>query len=409
MATSPEEQSPEEKSLKLRTVDVFYGTNRERGERCQNVTAVAWRSLDCAPNDFYAGTIGSALEVGRFEVSFPSDHETGAIERPLSILTIAFRDEDPEVDVVITRLESMGQDFDAWTSAIDAVVDESRNEAFVYVHGYATSFEDAARRAAQVAYDLDLDVQLGGIPMLFSWPSRGKAGAYISDMDAADDSTVALNQFLDLVRSSTSVRKVHLIAHSMGNRVVTEALGERVLAGDQQRLFDELVLAAPDVSARRFKEHFLNVLPQLASRTTLYVADDDVALYVSRSIREQEPRAGQVASGLLDVEIAGFDAINASSLTRDFLAHSYYANNDSMLSDIYCLLRGATAAQRPLIEPVGPAWQFREAIEAQSGEVGCSSPIEQKVHAFWWWTLMLALLAGLALILLWRYRLRQRA
>ena len=54
-----------------------------------------------------------------------------------------------------------------------------RDQAFIYVHGFQTSFDQAARRAAQLAYDLDFDLEADfrGVPMLFSWPSRGRSPA----------------------------------------------------------------------------------------------------------------------------------------------------------------------------------------------------------------------------------------
>lgn len=394
----------------LRTIDVFYGTNRNRASDCLSATSARWNETRCTPASFYAGTTAEALEVGAVTVSFPPDHEVGNVERPFSILSITFRDEDPLRDVVITEIDAMGSDFDRWAASVNAATSDTVNQAFIYVHGYATPFDDAARRTAQVALDLDMDVALGGIPMLFSWPSRGTTQGYVADLDSADDATDALNAFIDIVRSRTAVQRVHLIAHSMGNRVVTEALGERLSRGNQSRLFDELIMAAPDVPARRFQSRFLETLPQLAKRVTLYVADDDVALYVSRALRDKDPRAGQVAGGLLDVEVAGFNAINASSLTRDFLAHSYHANNDSMLSDIYCLLKGADANLRPLIEPVGPAWTFREDRPPSDRADVCASPITPVEQAPWYSALLYwAWLPFAVLALIWWLRGRRAA
>jgi tetratricopeptide (TPR) repeat protein len=40
------------------------------------------------------------------------------------------------------------------------------NQALIFVHGYNMSFDNAARRAAQIAYDINFD----GATFLFSWP-----------------------------------------------------------------------------------------------------------------------------------------------------------------------------------------------------------------------------------------------
>jgi esterase/lipase superfamily enzyme len=49
------------------------------------------------------------------------------------------------------------------------------------VHGFNVSFENALRRTAQIAYDLDFD----GAPFLFSWPSRDSLLSYASDWQSA--------------------------------------------------------------------------------------------------------------------------------------------------------------------------------------------------------------------------------
>ena len=42
------------------------------------------------------------------------------------------------------------------------------NQLLVFVHGYNVDFDNAVRRAGQLAYDLNFD----GPTFLFSWPSR---------------------------------------------------------------------------------------------------------------------------------------------------------------------------------------------------------------------------------------------
>jgi esterase/lipase superfamily enzyme len=391
----PEVESPPESieegpvlvSKERRFVKVFYGTNRARSAVCQNIESTTWDAeTGCTPNDFYssrdpaawgASPAESGLEVGTLTVTFPPEHETGYIERPPRIFTIPLRREDPTKDVVISELKSFSSDYEAWVREVQAT---RRDQAFIYVHGFGNSFAQAARRAAQVAYDLDFDVDehFRGLTMMYSWASRAEANltAYLADYDetASRHATVSFNTFLDLVKNRAGVSKVHVIAHSMGNRLVANALDER-RAGEP--VVDELVLAAPDIVARDFKERFLQTLPRSAQRVTLYVSDNDRALIVSSRLREGRPRVGQVAGGILTEKVAGFNAINASALATDFLGHSYHANNNSMLSDIYCLLRRIPANERPLIEPAGPSWQFLSPEEMNTlREFGpCASPI----------------------------------
>ena len=96
----------------------------------------------------------------------------------------------------------------------------SCRDVLVFVPGYNVSFVNAVRRTAQLAYDLDF----GGVPVLYSWPSAGSAAAYVADGAAADGTQRSIRAFLASLMESTDGGRVHVIAHSMGNRILTEAL-----------------------------------------------------------------------------------------------------------------------------------------------------------------------------------------
>jgi len=373
MDLAPEPAGPSRVELvskELRFVKVFYGTNRKRNAAAEGLETTTWDNDVCTPNDFYGSEVAimsdlqsdqSGLEVGMLTVSFPPKREKGKIQRPTTIFSFDLRKEDPERDVVIANLTSYAHDFDRWTEELK---NTGRKQACIYVHGFANSFATAARRAAQLAYDLDydLDDDFQGLTMMYSWPSKNGSSlaAYLIDSDASDTSAGAFNLFLDLIKQQAGISRVHVIAHSMGNRLVAEALTQR---GAPQPMLDQLVLAAPDLWTTAFRNEYRRSLTGFADRVTLYVSDNDRALQASsKLLRGSEPRVGQAAAGLLEEQTAdNFDAIDATSLTSDFLGHSYYAENQSMLSDIYWLLKGRPANDRPLIEhhPQWPSWRFR--------------------------------------------------
>jgi esterase/lipase superfamily enzyme len=409
----------------LRFVRLFFGTNRARNAPCAAVAAVRWDAAGtCRPGAYFgglpAGDGTQGLDVGTLTVTFPPGHAPGKIERPFQVFTVSLRDEDPDRDVVISELRSFGGDHAAWARELRAA---GRDQAFIYVHGFETTFDQAARRAAQIAYDLDFDLEqdFRGVPMLFSWPSRGGIDAYVADYDASFESIDAFNRFLDLVKTEAGIRRVHVIAHSMGNRVVAEALYDRAQRAQPttEPVIDQLVLAAPDVWASRFRNRFLRTLPKLAARVTLYVSDHDRALLTSSRIRKGEPRAGEVAGGLLAASrgVERFDAIDASTLETDLLGHSYYASQGSMLGDIYCLLKGTPAEGRPLLALADPAWRFRPPQElARLRPVPCRPPAAVPAapavlvapSAAFSWPVAAAVLAGAALLALAVWWLRRR-
>ena len=73
----------------------------------------------------------------------------------------------------------------------------------------------------QLAYDLGFD----GPVFAFSWPSRERLFSYIGDGDSARLSAPGLREFLETVVAETKARRIHIIAHSMGNEVLNLALG----------------------------------------------------------------------------------------------------------------------------------------------------------------------------------------
>ncbi len=340
--------SADDTAERINEVVVYYGTDRARSEPCAGEPIAP--TPDCKTVDFYTGSRGE-LEVGALTVTIPRDeHERGDIERPFTWWKIKFP-EDPEKHIILSEIEPVPSRSD-WQAKIQA---SGADEGFLYVHGYSTSFESAAYRAAQIAYDLDYK----GLPLFYSWPSQGNAPGYFTDGEVVELSNDPFIDFLLLAKES-GLNQLHLVAHSMGNRLVAKALNTLVQRGESRELVSELVLAAPDIDAERFREEFAEVLPRLARRATLYVSDQDRALAAAEGIRER-PRAGQTAGKLLG--LAGFDSIDASKLKLDFLAHSYYANNLNMLADIYCVLVGSVPEERPLLAPItgdeGPAWQIQ--------------------------------------------------
>jgi esterase/lipase superfamily enzyme len=118
------------------------------------------------------------------------------------------------------------------------------------VHGFNVSFDEALQRAAQLRRDLNYDSAL----FVFSWPSKGSMLRYGTDLDSAAAAANSLAEFLTAVEHATGAEKIHLVAHSMGNRVLLPALAR--IANDPTstlgRHLGEIVLAAPAVPQADF-------------------------------------------------------------------------------------------------------------------------------------------------------------
>ena len=224
----------------------------------------------------------------------------------------------------------------------------------MFVHGFNVTFEDAALRTAQIAHDL----RFQGAPILFSWPSQGGLFNYTMDESSVAWATGHLKLFLRELRTRLPEATIHLIAHSMGNRALTEAL--RRLGNDMDRGklrgFQQLVLAAPDIDAATFREDIAPALRRTVERITLYASSNDKALKVSQEVHGY-PRAGD--SGASVLVIVGVDSIDCSAVETDIIGHSYYGSVGRILDDMLRLLRfRETPKERGLDGPDGGPWKI---------------------------------------------------
>ncbi len=298
------------------------------------------------------------LALGTAQVSIPREHRMGELEGP-SIMRLEFR-QDPERHIVLLRTESQpAQRF--FSNVASAAARSPRREAFVFVHGFATSFEDAARRTAQMAYDLGFE----GAPIVYSWPSRGRIGPidYTTDARNADLSSEPLRQFLERLVREAHLETVHVIAHSMGNRVLTSALDALTRGNVRLPELRQVALMAPDIDAELFRTLAARI-KAVPGRLTLYASSGDAALQASQRLAGY-PRAGQGGSAI--IVLPGIDTIDASLVDTSLLGlrHSYYADNRTIVSDLFYLLRGTPpqdrAALRKKDHADGTYWEFAPA------------------------------------------------
>lgn len=275
-----------------------------------------------------------AFHYGTCIVSIPHDHRMGALESP-SILRLEFH-EDPEKHIILQSVDP--ELFDNFYADMRHTVQESkRKEAFVFVHGYNVTFPEAARRTAQMAYDL----KFNGAPIFFSWPSQGDLLPYTVDENNVDWASAHLKDFLSDIVSRSGASIVHLIAHSMGNRALTEALRSIALEKKiQEPVFREIVLTAPDIDADKFRNQIVPAIKGTGRRITLYASSNDQALKASKQVHGYA-RAGDSKPQIVVCE--GIDTIDVSGVDTNGIGHSYYGENRSCLSDLFYLFRDGTA------------------------------------------------------------------
>ena len=325
---------------------VFYATTRKQ-------------ETSREPDEMFAANRADTTQFGVSWVSIPRSHEAGELEEP-SIFTLTFT-EDPAKHVVLLEVKPAPKE--RWYTDLKAsIADGGLNQAFVFVHGYNVSFEDANRRTAQIKYDLGF----AGPAILFSWPSHGSTSHYLADEANAEWSVPQAADFLVDLRRRTGATTIHLIAHSLGNRVLSRAM-ERIdldPAISPKPKFSQVVLAAPDMDADVFRQQLAPRMLKLARGITLYGSNDDRAIIASKKAH-QIARAGE--GGVNLPIVPGIQSIDVTGIDASFLAHSYIGAVSVLgdLAQIFC--EGKTAGPRFGLKPRNPAgWQMVLSEEKRS-------------------------------------------
>ncbi len=181
----------------------------------------------------------------------------------------------------------------AFSAAISSAARQGgRSKVLIFVHGFNNRFDDAVYRFAQVVHDS----QAEGIPVLFTWPSRGelRLNAYAYDRESAIYSRDTLEQLLDTLAANRDVKEVNILAHSMGNWVTLEALrGKAIGGGKIGHKIKNVFLVAPDVDVDVFRTQ-IRRMGNARPRFALFVAQDDKALSMSQFIWGGMPRIGDI-------------------------------------------------------------------------------------------------------------------
>ncbi|MEL7049059.1 MAG: alpha/beta hydrolase [Pseudomonadota bacterium] len=365
-------------------VTVFWGTDRKIADAGITRPVTSTADIETSTVNSAAGAPrymkpisepglqrGHRLHLGRAHVTVPKiAREKGTIQRPWQIAFLDYsfysEDEDPREHFTIGSLHSMdAETFMDQSNLHLSRSDRYKDQAFVFVHGFNTTFSEAAYRTAQIAYDLEFD----GVPYMYSWPSRGEETGYFYDRDSADRARGYFLKFLKMVADKTKAKRIHIISHSLGIRPLSEALKIARLEGrtrDDLKI-GQLILASPDMDQDVFKE-VASALTKSAQGTTLYAASNDLALMASRALARGKPRAGDVTKDGPMI-VAGIDTIDVSQagpnrwLTYN---HANYADSSHLLTDLRLLLRSGVRPPdrrfpvyvKRMVDGIGSYWQY---------------------------------------------------
>ena len=326
--------------FRLEALLVPTGSPGPKVEAPRGNSYVVWFGTNRQPlNDAVTGfssSRDSKTHFGTCEVAIPQSHKIGSIGSPLWKRLVTLTDDRLKLE----KIDAMTEEA-YWASVQKALQNVSAEErdAVVFIHGYNVSFEEAALRAAQIGYDLGI----AGVMAFYSWPSKGTLDGYPADEASIEASEGFIANFLTRMATESEAARVHIIAHSMGNRGLLRAIDRiaTTAAKESKVPFNQIILAAADVDRDTFAR--LSVAYRsVAQRTTMYVCAKDRAVEASHWLHDY-PRAGLVPPVLV---VPGIDTINVSNLDLTLLGHGYVAEARDVLQDMHRLIREGSPPER---------------------------------------------------------------
>jgi esterase/lipase superfamily enzyme len=273
-------------------------------------------------------------------VSVPPGHAAGVIEQP------NWGQPDPLRHVMVRSRSPLDPDefYQQISTNLSGRVGSNR-DVLIFVHGFNNSPDYARLRFAQLV----ADAKFGGVPVLFTWPSRQKLLGYGSDRESATASRDPLEKVLRSLAATPGVGRVHVMAHSMGTWLAMEALRQVSIAGDPTLggKLGEIMLAAPDLDLGVFEQQMAR-MP--GARVSVFAASNDRALELSSTL------SGRARLGAVDVndqktrvalESLGVKVYDISNDASGLIRHGAFAEAPSVVSAI-----GARLAE-PRVEDRG--------------------------------------------------------
>lgn len=266
-----------------------------------------------------------------------------------------------------------------------------RKEVVLFVHGFRTSFEDAALTMGQLCHFLGREF----VCAIFSWPAGARGGlllGYDADRESAEYAVEDLVKALRMIGATPGVQQVHLVAHSRGSDTVASAVSAlgaeaymRRSSPDREFRLGNIVLVAPDLDGdvavskifKVFSDPDLpfgdrpdaNALipPAPGLRLTLYASPDAKAIATAGWLFGSIARLGRLdATMFTGDQIDAIGSLRAIDIievrgTTDLFGHSYLTSNPRVSADIIALLRYGLRPNdpgRPLERIAGSFWRL---------------------------------------------------
>ncbi|WP_199262271.1 alpha/beta hydrolase [Paracoccus binzhouensis] len=259
------------------------------------------------------GSRQEGVSFGRVDVSVPPERRPGSITYPHKGAA-----PDPRRDFLVSDYARFArpEDFSADMRRAIAARPPGDRDVVLFVHGYNNTFAEGLYRFAQIEQDL----RLPGVPMHFSWPSRGQPLAYAADRDSVLYSRDGLKRSIEIAAEAGGGKAI-LVAHSMGALLLMESLRQMAIAGERRTLdrIGAVVLLSPDIDVGVFRSQ-ARAIGRLPQPFVIFTSGRDRALSLSALISAEPVRLGSLtdAGPVADLPVTLVDVGAFSSGTGHF-------------------------------------------------------------------------------------------
>jgi esterase/lipase superfamily enzyme len=294
------------------------------------------RQRDERPGTLFNGERASSIDYATVEVSIPPKHVPGNIEWP----TTPPGDANANFVVRDETYLTGDKQFAQALSAQLAMRPRGTRRVLLFIHGYNTMFAEGVYRFAQVVHDSNAP----GVPVMFSWASRGKLADYVYDTNSATAARDDLVHTLRLLLASDA-DQINILAHSMGNWVTVEALRQIKISGDLRNAskFGYVFLAAPDIDLDVFKSQ-LRSFGKPQKPFYIVLSQDDKALWLSKFIAGGEGRLG-AAKNIEELQALGATVIDLTDVKgEDPSNHDKFSQLAAVGPELRAVLAGGIGA-----------------------------------------------------------------
>lgn len=230
-------------------------------------------------------------------------------------------------------------------------------DVLFFVHGYHTDLNGALQSICDLEKVYVNDKSPVKQIVVFTWPAMDKYLRYRDDAKDAELSGYTLaRSYLMLIDFFRAIfgpnpqnpinqpcnNNIHLMAHSMGNRVVESMMVELLsLKSNVTAIFKEIILAASDVDWQVFEDpRAFNKLTETGERVTVYYNNKDLALFISETTKNAYNRLGKFGFRdyhLVPAHIYSVDCTNVmdeKAVDSKLIQHWYYKESPAAVNDI---------------------------------------------------------------------------